>query len=76
MLVKGVQLESRIRINGHLLDQRLDDSPNDGSFGRFTAPFNPALLRADTNTIEITADRLGSDIDDFEFVNLQIRLSP
>ena len=76
MLVKGVQLESRIRINGRLLDRRLDDSPSDGSFGRFTALFDPALLHADKNTIEIIADRLGSDVDDFEFVNLQIRLSP
>jgi hypothetical protein len=76
MLVKGVQLESRIRINGRVLARPLDWSPSDGSFGEFTAPFDAAILQTGTNTIAIIADRRGSDVDDFEFVNVQIRLVP
>jgi hypothetical protein len=35
-----------------------------------------ALLEAGVNTFEIRARSRGSDVDDFEFVNVQIRLIP
>ncbi len=72
MLVKGAQLRSRIRINGRVIPQRLDWSPNDGSFGEFTAALSPGWLKVGVNTVEILASSQGSDIDDFEFVNVQI----
>ncbi len=76
LLAKGVQRRHRIRINGEVLDTRLDDAPEDGGFGEFTAPFDASLLREGTNTFEIIAAPSSSDIDDFEFVNVRIRLSP
>jgi hypothetical protein len=75
MLVKGVQMSHRIRINGEVIDERLDDAPRDGSFGEFSVEFDPALLREGRNRIEILASSRGGDVDDFEFVNLQIRLA-
>ena len=76
LLAKGVQRGHKIRINGIVLDERLDDAPDDGSFGEFSAEFDPDILRAGTNTIEIIAKPSSSDIDDFEFVNVQIHLLP
>jgi len=75
MLVKGVQMSHRIRINGQVIDERLDDAPSDGSFGVFSVELDPALLREGRNRIEILASSRGDDVDDFEFVNLQIRLA-
>lgn len=76
MLVKGVQRRHRIVINGETLEDRLDNAPSDGSFGEFRASFDPSLLRAGTNTLAIIARPSSSDIDDFEFVNVQIILIP
>ncbi|MCH7840146.1 MAG: hypothetical protein IID38_07920, partial [Planctomycetes bacterium] len=73
---KGVQRRHRIYINGTELDQKLDDAPSDGGFGEFVARFDVALLRPGTNTLKIEAAPSRSDIDDFEFVNVQIRLLP
>ena len=73
---KGVQRRHRIYINGTQLDQRLDEAPDDGGFGEFVARFDAALLRPGTNTLMIEAAPSSSDIDDFEFVNVQIRLLP
>jgi len=75
MLCKGVQSPNRIRINGELLDRRLDDSPRDGSYGEFSARFDVSLLREGENTIVIQSVNDLGDLDDFEFVNVQIRLS-
>ncbi|MCH8147710.1 MAG: hypothetical protein IH987_06895 [Planctomycetes bacterium] len=74
MLVKGVQMEHRLRINGNTLRQRLDLSPRDGSFGEFTLPVDPNLFEDGENTFEILASSNGDDVDDFEFVNIQIHL--
>ncbi len=74
LLVKGVQRPHPIRINGQLLDRRLNRAPRDGSFGGFAAEFPPEMLRVGDNVLEIHATAWGGDIDDFEFVNLQIRL--
>jgi hypothetical protein len=76
LLAKGVQCPHKIRINGHLLDARLDHSPPDGGFGTFTARFDASLLQEGENTIEIRAVSCTGDLDDFEFVNLNIRLHP
>jgi hypothetical protein len=75
LLAKGVQRRHRIVINGTTLDQRLEEAPEDGSFGEFVAPLSPEFLTAGTNRLEIIAAPSSSDIDDFEFVNIRIRLS-
>lgn len=74
LLAKGVQCPHELRINGRLLDRRLDHSPEDGSFGelRFEIPIES--LRAGQNEISIRAVACRGDLDDFEFVNLLIRL--
>ncbi|MFQ5491273.1 MAG: carboxypeptidase regulatory-like domain-containing protein, partial [Phycisphaerae bacterium] len=74
MLAKGVQTGHRLVINKRVLRKRLDRAPRDGSFGVFAAPFSASLLRPGTNTFQIRASSLGDDVDDFEFVNIRIRL--
>ncbi|MCC6660891.1 MAG: PD40 domain-containing protein [Phycisphaerales bacterium] len=75
MLVRGAQAPNEIRINGWLLDQRIDESPDDGSFGEFRAAIPvQALVRGD-NAITIRSRRGSSDLDDFEFVNVRVRLA-
>jgi hypothetical protein len=76
LLAKGVQRSHRLYVNGAELDDRLDDAPSDGSFGEFRARFDKSLLRPGTNRFRIVAAPSSSDIDDFEFVNVQIRLVP
>ncbi len=75
-LAKGVQCQQRIDINNRVLDQPLAESPPDGSFGEFQASFDPAQPDEGTNTIEIHGQSCRGDVDDFEFVNLQVGLSP
>lgn len=74
LLAKGVQCPHKIRINGRLLDTRLDQSPADGSFGAFTTPIPVDVFRPGENTLEIRAVSCRGDLDDFEFVNIQLRL--
>ncbi len=76
LLAKGVQRNHRVVINGATLKRRLNHAPEDGSFGEFVAPFDAALLQPGKNTLQIIAAPSDSDIDDFEFVNVQVRLSP
>jgi hypothetical protein len=76
LMAKGVQRRHSIKINGHLLDQRLDEAPEDGSFGEFAASFDATWLQPGANTLEIIAAPSDSDIDDFEFVNIRIRVLP
>lgn len=76
VLVKGVQMRHQLLLNGRDLGTRLDWSPSDGSFGMFVVEFDPALLRVGTNVFSIRAGSRGNDVDDFEFVNLQINLVP
>ena len=76
MLVKGVQRRHGMVINGTLLTKRLSKAPRDGGFGEFVAAIDPALLRVGENTFRILcAPPVGSDFDDFEFVNVQIHLA-
>ena len=76
LLVKGVQTRHRLLINGQILTQRLDYAPEDGSFGEFVTRFSREKLVAGENTLEIHAGSIGSDVDDFEFVNVQFHLNP
>ncbi|MBU0638439.1 MAG: hypothetical protein KKB50_06200 [Planctomycetes bacterium] len=75
LMAKGVQCPHRISVNGHLLPQRLDESPADGSFGEFTVAIAPEHLVEGINTLRISAVSCQGDLDDFEFVNLQLDLS-
>jgi hypothetical protein len=74
LLAKGVQRRHTIRINGNRLEERLDNAPSDGSFGEFTAEFDPEWLRDGVNRFELIAQPSEVDIDDFEFVNVRIHI--
>jgi hypothetical protein len=74
-LARGVQCPPLIRINGRQLRATEGLSPADGSFGTLEFPFDSALLKAGANEISVTASTCQGDLDDFEFVNIQIRLS-
>ena len=76
LLARGVQRKHKIVINGTTLDVRLDEAPDDGSFGEFVAPFDASLLRVGINEIQIIARPSKTDVDDFEFVNIRVRLLP
>lgn len=74
MLVKGAQAANRIRLNGRVLPTRLSRSPRDGSYGEFIAPLDIRLLFEGENELMIQSSDDMGDLDDFEFVNIQIRL--
>ena len=74
MLAKGVQCPHDIVINGVTLEERVPLSPRDGSFAEIRAAFDPAILTPGSNRVTIQAVRCRGDLDDFEFVNLQIHL--
>jgi hypothetical protein len=76
LMAKGVQRRHSLKVNGRLLDQRLEEAPEDGGFGEFSAPFDITWLQPGDNKIEIIAAPSDSDIDDFEFVNVRVRLVP
>ncbi len=74
LLAKGVQCPPRIWINGQLIGTNLPESPTDGSFGPTHLPIDPRWLKAGENLVQIAASDCYGDLDDFEFVNLQIHL--
>ncbi len=77
MLAKGVQLPNPVGVNGTRLDITLQESPDDGSFGeqRIRVPID--LLEPGSNWIAFRSIRTpGTDIDDFEFVNVRLVLEP
>lgn len=74
-LAKGVQCPPQVRINGHLLASNNGLSPTDGAYGTLVFPFNSLLLKTGKNEVSVTAAICQGDLDDFEFVNVQIRLS-
>ncbi|MEZ6233493.1 MAG: hypothetical protein R3B68_04830 [Phycisphaerales bacterium] len=76
LLAKGAQADNPIRINGRMLEGRIVGTPRDGSFGEMVFPFPPDWLREGVNTIEIRSVRGSNDLDDFEFVNVRVRLRP
>lgn len=75
MMTRGVQCPHPITINNEEVAE-LRRSPGDGSFGRYVASFDSAILEAGPNVLEIRAVSCMGDIDDFEFVNVQIELVP
>lgn len=74
-LAKGIECAPQVRINGNVLSRRLAPSPDDGKFGAMTLSFDPALLREGRNQISLQTVTCLGDLDDFEFVNVQIRLT-
>lgn len=76
MMTKGVQCPHGVYINGEELDEGLSRSPRDGSFGENIVVFDLDLLHVGENTIELQDISCSGDLDDFEFINLQIRLHP
>jgi len=76
LLAKGVQCAPRIWINGRRIDHDLDESPSDGSFGEYVLSFDIDEMDEGENTLRIRSTSCRGDLDDWEFVNVQIRLSP
>ncbi|HPF40055.1 MAG TPA: hypothetical protein P5081_04380 [Phycisphaerae bacterium] len=76
LMVKGVQCPHQVRINNRLITKRLADAPGDGSFGEYRAAFDAGWLLEGENQFKIRARSCGGDLDDFEFVNVRIRLRP
>jgi len=77
LLVKGAQNANPVFVNGRRLRETLEDSPADGSFGEFRIPIPPETLRIGRNVLEFrSTDRRGTDLDDFEFVNVRVILEP
>ncbi len=74
-LAKGVQCAPRVWVNGHLLDSASKLSPADGAYGTLELPFDSRWLRTGDNTLTMNATDCNGDLDDFEFVNVQIRLT-
>lgn len=74
VMAKGVQCPHEVRLNGELLERRLDRAPDDGSFGEIRFELGRERLRAGENELSIQAVSCRGDLDDFEFVNLVIRL--
>lgn len=72
MLTKGVQCPHPLELNGATLDEPLGLSPRDGSFGEFSVRIDPELLREGENELVIQTSSCQGDLDDFEFVNVQI----
>lgn len=75
MMTRGVQCPHPIRINNTEV-ARLNNSPANGSFGRFAAAFDADVLHVGVNTLELRSTTCAGDLDDFEFVNVQIQLEP
>lgn len=71
-MAKGVQCPHRVGVNGEQLDERLHESPNDGSFGPYAIEIAQHLLVAGGNVLEIQSTSCRGDLDDFELVNLQL----
>ncbi len=74
ILCKGVQAPNEIALNGRRIDQRLNSSPPDGSYGEFITHLEPRRLRAGENEITIETSNALGDLDDFEFVNVRVRI--
>ena len=74
-LAKGVQCPHQVRMNGVLLENRVETSPGDGSFGEMIIDVPVELLVEGANLLEIRAVTCMGDLDDFEFVNIQLRLN-
>jgi len=77
MLAKGVQLPNPVGVNGRRLATTLQESPEDGSFGEQRIPVPLSHLEQGTNWIAFRSIRTpGTDVDDFEFVNVRVVFEP
>lgn len=77
LLAKGVQLPNPVGVNGRRLSRTLAESPDDGSFGEQRIPIPLGFLSEGTNWIAFRSIRSpGTDIDDFEFVNVRVVFDP
>ncbi|GJM24790.1 MAG: hypothetical protein DHS20C16_12050 [Phycisphaerae bacterium] len=76
MLTRGVQMKHPIYFNGQRTPLRIANSPRDGSFGVYRTEVDIRWLVEGKNTFGIKARSRGNDIDDFEFVNVQLRFLP
>lgn len=76
-MAKGVQCSPKVSVNGKLLVPVSEKSASDGSFSPMQFAIDPNSLRVGENQFEMIAVKCLdlSDLDDFEFVNVQIRLS-
>lgn len=75
MLVKGAQCPHPIVLNGEEV-ARLRESPRDGSFGEIEVRIDPRLLEVGENELVISTHACRGDLDDYEFVNVQLTLVP
>ena len=75
MLTRGVQCPHRVFVNGAAVAE-LDGSPANGSFGPYAARIPARALRPGANELVFEAISCSGDLDDFEFVNVQIELRP
>lgn len=73
LLAKGVQCPHDVLLNGELAT-KLTESPPDGSFGKFEALLAPRLLNIGQNALQIRTSSCFGDVDDFEFLNVQLHL--
>ncbi len=76
MMTRGVQMAHTIYLNGRRTPLRIENSPRDGSFGIYRAEIDMRWLVPGANTFGIKAKSRGNDIDDFEFVNIQLHFKP
>jgi len=74
LMVKGAQAQNSISINGRRLATRMSHAPRDGSFGEFVVEIPMDLLVEGINAVVIRSSNSEADYDDFEFVNVQVRL--
>lgn len=75
LMAKGIQCAPDLRLNGRKLDTLRQFSPDDGTYGTVVWPFDLRWLTPGQNTLIIRATDCNDDLDDFEFVNVQIRLT-
>lgn len=76
LLAKGVQCPHPVYVNGRRLAARFSRAPADGSFGEASFTIPPHLLRPGNNTLMIEDIECTGDLDDFEFINPVIVLTP
>ena len=76
-MAKGVQCAPKVLMNGKQLIPGTEKSASDGSFSPLQFAIDPGALQAGENQFEMIAVKCLdlSDLDDFEFVNVQVRLS-
>lgn len=75
LLAKGVQCPHPVSVNGQRVEARFARSPADGSFGEQVIAFPGDWLNQGENVIEIRTSNCSGDLDDFEFINLRVRLN-